>query len=83
MKPEKRIKGKTIKVYCAKCRTLLYKYRKQGTGHLLKCYKNRIAKDFTQGDLKCPRCEEQFAREAMIHGSPASKIIQGKVFVRK
>jgi len=77
----KKSKGKTIKIYCAKCRTLLYKYRKQGTGHLIKCYKHGIVKDFTQGDLKCPKCGKQFAREAMIHGKPAHKIIQGKVFV--
>jgi len=72
-----------IKVYCAQCRTLLYKYQKEGQGHLIKCYKERIVKDFTKGDLSCPRCQGLFAREAMIHGKPSHKIIQGKVFVKK
>ena len=72
-----------IKIYCAQCRTLLYKYQKEGSGHLVKCYKDKIMKDFTKGDLRCPQCEGTFARETMIHGKPAHKIIQGKVFVKK
>jgi len=72
-----------IKIYCSKCQTLLYEYLKEGSGHLVKCYKDRIPKDFTNGDLKCPKCGGKFARETMIHGKPANKIIQGKVFVRK
>jgi len=80
---EKKIKGYTIKVYCEKCKTLLYKYFKAGKGHLVKCYEDRILKDFTKGDLKCPKCGEEFAREAMIHTKLAHKIIQGKVFVRR
>jgi len=76
-------KARTIRVYCANCGHLLYKYRKAGPGHLVKCYKDRITKDYTQGDLKCPQCGQEFAREAMIHGKPANKIIQGKVSVRR
>ena len=72
-----------IKIYCRKCGTLLYKYDKVKPGHLVKCYKDRILRDYTNGDLKCPRCGARFAREAIIHGKPANKIIQGKVFVRK
>jgi len=72
-----------IKIYCAQCRTLLYKYQKGGSGHLVKCYRDKIMKDFTKGDLRCPQCEGTFARETMIHGKPANKIIQGKVFVKK
>ena len=45
--------------------------------------KDKIMKDFTKGDLRCPQCEGTFARETMIHGKPAHKIIQGKVFVKK
>jgi ribosomal protein S27E len=71
-----------IKVYCAKCQTLLYKYQKAGLGSLIKCYKDRIAEDYTRGDLKCPKCGETFAREAVYHGKPANKIILGKVYVR-
>lgn len=75
-------KSRTIKVYCQKCDTLLYKYHKSGSGHLLKCYCSRIKEDYTNRDLKCPNCREKFAREAMIRGKPAYKIIQGKVYVR-
>jgi len=73
---------KTIKVYCSNCKTLLYKYHKAGDGLLVKCYKKRIKDDYTNGDLRCPECGEQFARERMIHGKPAHKIIQGKVYVK-
>jgi hypothetical protein len=76
-------KYKTIKVYCTNCKTLLYKYYKAGDGLLVKCYKERIKEDHTNGNRKCPVCQEQFARERMIHGKPAHKIIQGKVFVKR
>ncbi len=78
----KKTKGRVIGIYCANCGTLLYKYFKVGSGHLVKCYKDRIRKDFTNKDLKCHKCKKQFAREAIIHGKPANKIIQGKVFRR-
>jgi LSD1 subclass zinc finger protein len=73
----------TIKIYCSGCRTLLYKYQKGGTGSLVKCFKDKILKDFTSGDMKCPNCHTHFARETMIRGKPAHKIIQGKIFVKK
>lgn len=72
--------GYRIKIYCAKCRTLLYYYEKDIQGHLVKCYKDKILEDYTKGDLKCPNCGLQFAREAIIHNRPANKIIQGKVY---
>jgi len=78
----KKTKGRIIKVCCSNCETLLYKYFKAGPGHLVKCYKDRIIKDFTNKDLKCPKCKKEFAREMIIHGKPANKIIQGKVFRR-
>jgi len=74
--------SRVIKIFCQNCGTLLYKYQKVKPGHLVKCYKDRIIKDYTKGDLKCPQCGIKFARETMIHGKPANKIIQGKVFVR-
>lgn len=74
---------RVVKIYCQNCNTLLYKYRKDKMGHLIKCYKDRIIKDYTMGDLRCPNCGEQFAREAVIHNKPANKIIQGKIFVKK
>lgn len=71
----------TIKVVCAKCQTELYKYRKEGGGELIKCYVSGIIEDHTTQKLHCPKCGQQFAREAMVHGRPAHKIIQGKVRV--
>jgi len=80
---KRRVRIYTIKIFCANCKTLLYKYQKEGPGYLLKCYKDRITKDYTNKDLKCPKCRVQFAKEAIIHGRPANKIIQGKVYVRR
>jgi len=73
---------RTISIFCSKCRTLLYKYRKGGRGGLVKCRPERIVEDRTAGDLKCPGCGQEFARLAMMGGGPAHKIIQGKVFTK-
>ncbi len=72
----------TITIICAKCQTELYRYKKEGGGELIKCYVDNILEDHTKGDLHCPKCNEQFARLAMVHGRPAHKIIGGKVIVR-
>ena len=74
---------RTIRVYCAGCGQLLYKYRKGGPGRLLKCFLDGIVEDQTQGDLRCPQCGQPFARQTMVYGRPANKIIQGKVTVRR
>ena len=76
-----KIKTYTIEVKCSKCKALLYRYRKEGAGSLVKCYVSGILDDNTNGDLKCPICGTEFARNAMYHGRPAHKIIQGKVLV--
>jgi len=76
------VKFKTINIYCSGCNRLLYEYHKAGSGLLMKCYRDRIKKDYTHGDLRCPKCKTEFARERMIHGKPAHKIIQGKVYVK-
>ena len=73
---------RTISIHCAKCRTLLYRYKKGGVGGLVKCFVERIVEDRTAGDLRCPQCGQQFAREITISGRPAHKIVQGKVFTR-
>ena len=75
-------KRRTISIYCAKCRALLYRYRKGGRGGLIKCLVARIAEDYTGGDLRCPQCGQKFARAQMIDGRPAHKIIQGKVYTK-
>ena len=76
--PERR----TISIFCLRCRTKLYTYKKGGTGGLVKCIVERIVEDHTAGDLRCPKCGQEFARERMMSGKPAHKIIQGKVFTR-
>ncbi|WP_172563030.1 hypothetical protein [Vibrio furnissii] len=81
-KPRKKLPEKTVDIFCAKCRTVLFKYHKGGKGALIKCFKARIAQDATQGDGRCPNCESEFAREAMIRGAPAWKISGGKVVVK-
>lgn len=76
------MKRNIISIYCNKCRTLLYLYNKEYGEKLVKCYIHMITKDYTNKDLKCPKCGQQFARHAIIHKKPAHKIIQGKIFVR-
>jgi hypothetical protein len=73
---------RTISILCARCHALLYRYHKGGRGGLVKCVVERIVEDHTAGDLKCPDCQQEFARLRMIEGRPAHKIIQGKVYTR-
>lgn len=81
-KPNKKGPTKTVSVFCSKCRSQLYKYRKGGTGTLVKCFKERITQNFTQEHGVCPCCDSVFARETLIRGVPAFKIIGGKVNVK-
>jgi hypothetical protein len=78
-KPRKKAPEKTVQIYCAKCKTLLYKYKKGGKGALVKCFKERIVEDFTKEEGICPNCEQQFARDTLIRGAPSLKMIGGKV----
>jgi len=73
---------RTIGIHCRRCRALLYRYSKGGTGGLVKCFVERIVEDRTAGDMTCPGCGQEFARAAAIGGKPVHKIIQGKVFTR-
>ena len=79
---KERVDRRTISIHCGRCRTLLYRYQKGGRGGLVKCFVERIVEDFTHGDLKCPKCGQAFARDRMMGGRPAHKIIQGKVYTR-
>ncbi len=76
-------RARTIKIFCSDCGELLYKYRKGGSGRLVKCFVDGIVQDNTHGDLCCPSCRQAFARETMAYGRLAHKIIQGKVAVRR
>lgn len=73
---------RTILIHCAKCRAHLYDDKKGGDGGLVKCFAERIVKDSTAGDLRCPQCGREFARARELTGRPIHKIIQGKVFTR-
>jgi len=75
--------AKSIKIFCNNCKAKLYVYKKSGTGALVKCFEERIVKDFTNKDLKCPTCHTAFARRSSIAGRPIHKIIGGKVYHRK
>ncbi|MGB6138607.1 MAG: hypothetical protein WBG74_18725 [Shewanella sp.] len=78
-KPNKKGPTRTVDIFCAKCKVPLFKYRKGGKGALIKCFKERIVEDFTQVTCTCPSCGQAFARECLIRGAPALKMIGGKV----
>jgi len=79
-KPNKKGPTKTVDIFCSQCKTRLFKYRKAGKGALIKCFKARISVDFTVVACTCPTCNTLFAREMLIRGTPAFKIIGGKVY---
>jgi hypothetical protein len=81
-KPNKKGPVKTVDIFCAKCKTLLFKYQKAGKGALVKCFISRIVHDYTATPCLCPSCGGQFSREAMIRGMPSYKMIGGKVIVK-
>ncbi|WP_283709155.1 hypothetical protein [Pseudoalteromonas prydzensis] len=78
-KPNKKGPTKTVDIFCSQCKTQLFKYRKGGKGALVKCFIERISQDFTKAPCICPQCERLFARETIIRGAPAYKMIGGKV----
>ena len=78
-KPNKKGPTKTVDIFRSACKVSLFKYRKGGKGALVKCFKERISHDFTSEPCICPNCSRPFAREAIIRGAPAYKIIGGKV----
>ncbi|MCG6202269.1 hypothetical protein [Psychromonas antarctica] len=81
-KPNKKGPSATIDIFCSKCKSRLFKYRKGGNGPLIKCFKERISVDFTTAPCLCPSCGSQFARDALVRGVPAFKMIGGKVFFK-
>ena len=81
-KPNKKGPVRTVEVFCAKCKEILFKYRKGGKGSLVKCFKERIVQDYTKLDCTCPKCDQVFARDALVRGAPAFKMIGGKVTMK-
>ena len=78
-KPNKKGPVRTVQISCAKCKAPIFKYRKGGKGALVKCFKERIVDDYTTTPGICTGCDQHFARETVIRGAPAFKIIGGKV----
>jgi hypothetical protein len=81
-KPNAKGPVRTVQIYCAKCKFQLFKYSKGGKGALVKCFKERIVEDYTLEEGICPSCQKQFARDALIRGAPALKIVGGKVTMK-
>ncbi|ADN77378.1 conserved hypothetical protein [Ferrimonas balearica DSM 9799] len=81
-KPNKKGPSTTVAISCARCRAPLYRYRKGGKGALVKCFKERIVEDHTTEPGHCPGCGLEFARDTLVRGTPAFKIIGGKVMVK-
>lgn len=79
-KPNKKTPESSVDIYCSRCKTQLFKYRKGGKGSLIKCFKQRITKDYTLQPCTCPCCNAIFARDTLVRGTPAFKIIGDKVF---
>lgn len=77
-KPNKKGPVKTVDVLCCRCKTLLFKYRKGGKGALVKCFKERISKDFTHQACTCPECNTVFARETLVRGRRHIKLLAVK-----
>jgi ribosomal protein S27E len=68
-----------VDIFCSQCGSQLYRYRKGGKGALVKCFIERIVMDYTETPCTCPGCGAVFARETLIRGVPAYKMIGGKV----
>lgn len=78
-KPNKKAPGRSVDVFCSGCNQKLYRYKKGGNGALVKCFKERISEDYTVTPCICPGCGATFARDTLIRGTPAFKMIGGKV----
>ncbi|MFU8784835.1 hypothetical protein [Aliidiomarina sp.] len=78
-KPRKKLPSRAVDIFCAQCKAKLFKYRKGGKGALVKCFLERITENYTNTPCHCPSCGQEFARETMIRGTPAYKMIGGKV----
>ncbi|MFT2092504.1 hypothetical protein [Paraglaciecola sp. 2405UD69-4] len=78
-KPNKKAPDTAVNIHCRQCKTQLFKYRKGGKRALVKCFKERITKDYTVTPCTCPHCHTVFARDTLIRGTPAFKLIGGKV----
>ncbi|WP_158768587.1 hypothetical protein [Paraglaciecola sp. L1A13] len=81
-KPNVKAPSKSVNIFCNNCQQQLFRYKKGGKGALVKCFKERITKDFTTQEGTCPQCKTVFARDTLIRGTPAFKMIGGKVWFK-
>lgn len=82
--PRKKLPKRRVDLTCSGCSAKLFRYAK-GNGaesQLVKIYDERIVKDFTEDQQTCPQCGTEFAREAIVHGRLAYKVISGKVSMK-
>ncbi|MGF1748316.1 MULTISPECIES: hypothetical protein [Vibrio] len=78
-KPNSKAPSKSVDVFCSKCGAKLYRYKKGGKGALVKCFKERITEDHTNNLGVCPGCDSVFGRDTLVRGTPAIKMVGGKV----
>jgi len=80
--PRSKLPERRVDINCAACGSPLFRYAK-GNGassQLVKVYHERIVRDHTGGLFTtCPKCNVTFARETMVHGRRAFKIVGKKV----
>ena len=81
-KPNKKGPTQTVEISCSKCKTRLFKYRKGGKGNLVKCVKERIVTDDCETPCTCPKCGQVFAGDTLVRGTPAYKMVGGKVTMK-
>ena len=80
------MKQKTIDVFCQNGHLLFGKYKKDKSGFLLKCYIDKIVKDFVgvrglpnETDVFCPECNIRIGRVNQVRGRPSVIINHGGV----
>jgi hypothetical protein len=80
-----------ISIYCSQCDEFILRYRKEGSGSLIRVYLNRISepehfKQFKHArekselpSLNCPQCSQRIGA-SMIHNTenrPAYRLVKG------
>ena len=81
-KPRKKLPVRVVTISCNGCGTKLFKYHKNGKSALIKCFIQRISVNYCTEECVCPHCKQCFARPETIRGTPAYKIIGGKIKIR-
>ena len=77
---------RTVDVHCKNGHILFGRYIKMRPGFLMKCYVERIGKDYVGviglhngADVFCPECRLRVGRIKIVHGMPAVFINHGTV----